>query len=134
MYKKLKYQCPNCGAIIDLEDVQKDEILFCDFCGAQIIIDCEKVRHEYKNEDIARIREAEMQAQIRLKELELQEKKFHFKILGSMVLGVAGTFFTILGVIGCSIAGNKDHPFSYFIIIGLGMLLLIFINWCLERK
>lgn len=65
-------KCPDCGANLQVEDGRTK--LFCSYCGAQVIINNEN-EHTYRTIDEARIKEAETERLIRLKELELEAEK-----------------------------------------------------------
>ena len=63
--------CPNCGANLNVNGEGGREFCFCEYCGARVkIVDPNTSTYRYIDE--ARIREAELNAQIRMKELELQ--------------------------------------------------------------
>lgn len=77
--KTVKLTCQNCGANLDI----KDNIAFCSYCGAKLVIDDENrtTTHNYNynythtKRDEARIRENERKEKIRLQELENEEKQ-----------------------------------------------------------
>ena len=64
-------QCPNCNAQISLDDSR--DFGFCSYCGTKIMLDDYRSTHRVVDE--ARIYESETEKLIRLKELELEEKK-----------------------------------------------------------
>ncbi len=66
--------CPNCGASISVTSDGTREFCFCEYCGSKVkIIEPNTSTVRYVDEAI--IREAELNAQIRLKELELQSSE-----------------------------------------------------------
>lgn len=75
--KTIKLTCQNCGANLDV----KDNIAFCSYCGAKLVIDDENrtITHNYNythtKRDEARIRENERKEKVRLQELENEEKQ-----------------------------------------------------------
>ena len=77
--KTVKLTCQNCGANLDV----KDNIAFCSYCGAKLVIDDENrttthnynYNYTYTKLDEARIRENERKEIIRLKELENEENE-----------------------------------------------------------
>jgi DNA-directed RNA polymerase subunit RPC12/RpoP len=70
MVKIISLKCPECGADISIEEGHKQ--CFCQYCGAKIMIDDGSTTHTYRKVDEARIKEAEVEREIRLKELELE--------------------------------------------------------------
>lgn len=99
MVKMISLKCPDCGAVLSIEEGRKQ--CFCQFCGAKIVMDDGSTTNIYRDE--ARIKEAEVNEQIRLKELELelsdrQQKKqtLKIKIIVSIVLAVIGGLFMLL--------------------------------------
>lgn len=63
--------CPNCGASLNFGESNRD-FGFCQYCGTKIMFDDFRSTHRYVDE--ARIKEAEIEKEIRLKEIELEEK------------------------------------------------------------
>lgn len=73
MVKMIAVQCPQCGADLDIEEGRKT--CFCTYCGAKIMIDDGSKTYTYRKVDEARIKEAEVDERIRLKELEIENRK-----------------------------------------------------------
>ncbi len=77
--KTVNLTCQNCGANLDV----KDNIAFCSYCGAKLVIDDENrtTTHNYNynythtKRDEARIRENDRKEKVRLQELENEEKQ-----------------------------------------------------------
>lgn len=77
--RTIKLTCQNCGADLDVED----NIAFCSYCGARLVIDDESKTTTYNynynythtKRDEARIRENERKEKVRLQELENEEKQ-----------------------------------------------------------
>lgn len=99
MVKLVSLKCPECGANINIESDRKE--CFCQYCGTKILIDDGNTTTTYRDE--ARIKEAEVKEQIRLKELELEkeecfnkQKTFKIKIIISIVLGILATVLLII--------------------------------------
>ena len=64
--------CPNCNANLTIEDDNRD-FAFCQYCGTKIMLD--DYRSTQRIVDEAKIKQAEFDREIRLKELALQEKQ-----------------------------------------------------------
>ncbi|MGN0689801.1 MAG: hypothetical protein ACI4KH_05245 [Oscillospiraceae bacterium] len=65
-------KCPSCGA--DLQVGEGREKLFCSYCGSQIMITNEN-EHIYRQIDEAEIKRAETERIVRLRELDLEERR-----------------------------------------------------------
>ena len=90
-------RCPECGADLQIEDGR--EYAFCTYCGAKVIIANDN-EHILRTIDEARIKQAETERIIRLKELEIQEKtNFPKKILVAVWL-MACIVLLITGIVG----------------------------------
>lgn len=73
MAKIISLKCPECGATLDVEEGKK--FYFCNYCGSKILIDDGNTNNTNRIVDEARIREAEISRELRLKEMELDNKK-----------------------------------------------------------
>lgn len=89
----ISLKCPECDAPITIEEGHKQ--CFCKYCGAKILLDDGSTTYTYRNIDAARIREAEINREIRLKELEIEkEERIHkrrvtrTKVIFSIILGL----------------------------------------------
>lgn len=73
MAKIISLKCPECDATLDVEEGKK--FYFCNYCGSKILIDDGNTNNTNRIVDEARIREAEIERELRLKEMELDNKK-----------------------------------------------------------
>ena len=73
MAKIISLKCPECGVTLDVEEGKK--FYFCNYCGSKILIDDGNTNNTNRIVDEARIREAEISRELRLKEMELDNKK-----------------------------------------------------------
>ena len=96
-----KCTCPNCNANLTIDDNNRD-FAFCQYCGAKIMLDDYQVTERIIDE--ARIKESETERIIRLKELELEERKQlakekakKNKIIASIILGITGILMIVVG-------------------------------------
>ena len=111
--------CPNCGASLNFDDNNRD-FGFCQFCGAKIMLDDYRSTHRVVDE--ARIHEDETNRMIRLREMEMEEKKWGdikqefekkhriaikkiwievFGLVISIILFSLAKFNLTIGIIGC---------------------------------
>lgn len=101
MMKMISLKCPECGANISIEERHKQ--CFCQYCGAKIILDDGNTTHTYHKVDEARIKEAEVDKLIRLKELEIEKEErqyrrniVKYKVIALFVLGIVGTIAFVI--------------------------------------
>ncbi len=70
--KFVSVKCPDCNATLSIEENR--ETAFCTYCGAKVIIHNDN-EHIIRKIDEAGIKKAEVEQNIRMKELELEEWK-----------------------------------------------------------
>ena len=106
-YKLISVKCPDCGRTLPVEEDRTQA--FCSYCGAKILISNEN-EYVIRQVDEAGVRKAETERLIRLKELELQEKReTHTHRLRRVLTAVWLTVSAILLVIIIAkIAGSRD--------------------------
>lgn len=98
--KVVSLTCPGCGANLSIEDGRKQ--CFCEYCGMKIMLDDESII--YRTVDEARIKEAELQAMLKLKQMEVEEQKRNdrkaevkTKVILTAILGLIGALTFIVG-------------------------------------
>lgn len=93
-------KCPECGADLSVEDGR--EFSFCSYCGTKVMLSNEN-EHIFRNIDEARIKEAETERMVLMRQLDMEEKSSVSKklLVAIWILGTAVLF--ILGIIGLSI-------------------------------
>ena len=75
--KLVRMRCPNCNATLEFDIEGKTS--FCQYCGEKLLLDDEKITINYnetkthRTVDEARIKEAEVRRDIRMKELNIEE-------------------------------------------------------------
>lgn len=91
--KLISLKCPECKADLNIEEGRK--MCYCQYCGTRILIDDNSSTHTYRKIDEARIKEAEADKIIRLKEIELEiikekrkrrSKNFTMIVTGTLLL------------------------------------------------
>lgn len=91
--KTVNLTCQNCGANLDV----KDNIAFCSYCGAKLVIDDGNKTITYRDE--ARIRENERKEKVRLQELEYEDKKEKRGNKIGLICGLGIPLFIILAIL-----------------------------------
>ncbi len=98
-------KCPNCGADLSIDNSR--ESVFCMYCGSKVMVHNDN-EHIYRNIDEAKIKEAETERILRLKELELEEKENIRDRKSAIVAYSIALAFVLVGAILCffeSLAG-----------------------------
>lgn len=102
-------KCPDCGATLPIEEGRNQ--MFCSYCGSSIIATNEN-EYIYRNIDEAKVKQAEAEIKkseaeraIKLKKLEIIEKKREsvarvkkIKIVVSIILGMVGIISFLVGL------------------------------------
>ena len=70
--KLISVKCPECGATLNIEEDR--EQAFCTYCGTKVLLHNEN-EHIYRHIDEAGVRQAETDRIVRMKQMELAEKK-----------------------------------------------------------
>ena len=99
--KVISLKCPECSASLSVEE-SRDQ-LFCQYCGAKIVLQNENERI-YRRIDEADVKRSETERLIRLKELEMEAVKREdekaskrLKVKISLALVVAGIAMAVFG-------------------------------------
>ncbi|MBQ6991103.1 MAG: hypothetical protein IJN58_08600 [Clostridia bacterium] len=128
--KVISLKCPECNATLSIEGDRK--YCFCQYCGTKILIDDGSTTHTYRKVDEARIREADIQEKIRLRELMLEEKKFAAR---ERIKATKIKFSIILTVLGIGlIAVESIFPSGACGVAGLACLAILFLIWKTKEK
>ncbi len=99
----VQIKCPACGADLSVESGR--EFSFCSYCGTKVMLNNEN-EYIYRTIDEAKVKEAETNRMIQMKQLEMEEKSsFSRKTLMVVWLG-STAILLIMGVIGFS-TGNE---------------------------
>lgn len=124
-------KCASCGAT--LQAMPEREVIFCQFCGAkQLLKDDNHHRYTYRNVDDARIREADANETIRLKELEIEllrmqdetrQKRFG---LWMRLIVVLAYFMILAGIIFLPNTDDLRAIVVFFIPFGVFLFRLMF--------
>lgn len=86
--------CPQCGANLFVQNGK--EYTFCIYCGTKVMLRNDNI-HIYRNYDEAKIRQAETERMVRLREMEIAEKEKERERIGKIVAySIAG----VLGIVG----------------------------------
>lgn len=127
-------KCPECGASLSMDS--EKPLKFCSFCGSNLLILNENeqiIRHV----DEAKLKQAETEQMVRLKELELQEKEAEelrkrkaVRRKTGLILLIAGLLLTIIGMI---VQDSNDKVGSTIGVIGIFILLADLIYWLASK-
>ena len=130
MIQMIEMKCPSCGANLSVE--KEREMMYCDYCGAKIML-CNDHEYIYRRIDEAKIKKAETDRMVRMRELDLemerqQQKKRKNKIKGiaSIVLAILGIICILIGCIGMYI---KNESIEILTLVGFLFFLIIMCIW-----
>ena len=96
--KMISVKCPDCGASLDVEEGRRQ--CFCSYCGAKVMINNEN-EYIYRTIDEAGIKKAEVEKEIRLKELELQAAQQKDNNVLNKPLTIIWMIFSIIILVIC---------------------------------
>jgi len=120
-------KCPDCGASLPIEEGRKQ--MFCTYCGSKIIITNEN-EYIYRHIDEAGIKQAETERIVKMRQLDLAEKKRiasektkKVKIISSLLLAAIGILLMVIGGLAGSASGDPDS--GYYTMSMIGFLLLM---------
>lgn len=127
--KFVSIKCPECGASLDVEEGRQQ--IFCSYCGSKIMIQNDN-EYIYRHIDEAGIKHAETEQMVKLKQMEMLEKKRvsrekvnALKIKISIVLGIIALF-----TLGIGFTGNAVG----LLMVGVFALLIIFYMWIMSDE
>jgi len=101
-------KCPDCGANISVEEGR--EKLFCSYCGSQIILTNEN-EHIIRHIDEAAIKQIEAERDLRIKEIELEERDENNNRKSLVIAYIVALAFEVIGVLIC-IVGHYEGMFG----------------------
>ncbi len=129
----ISVKCPECGATLNLEEDR--EQAFCTYCGARILLRNDN-EYTYRHINEAEIKQAETERIVRLKELELAEKKQadtertrSLKIKISLIMAAAGALLIAIGITAGSASEDPGPLFFIPSMIGCIALMGVFSIW-----
>lgn len=111
-------KCPECSADLQIEDGR--EYAFCTYCGARVMIANDN-EHIYKMIDEARIKQAETDRMVRMRELDMDEKTSVSKKVLVVVWLTVSIALVVVGMIGLGF--NKEDMGIMSLILGINVAL-----------
>ncbi len=99
----ISVKCPSCGADLSVEEER--EVSFCSYCGTKVLINNEN-EHIFRNIDEAKIKEAETEQMVLMRQLDMEEKANTSKKYLIIIWIVAIAILVILGIIGLGIKND----------------------------
>ena len=131
-------KCPECGATLNIESNR--EFAFCSYCGTKVLLHNEN-EHIFRHIDEAGVKQAETDRIVRMKQMELLEKKRAdaektkaLKIKISLTMAIVGILMMTLGYMAGSATGDSDSGFYMISMIGFFPLLGAAYIWLLSKK
>lgn len=131
-------KCPECGATLNIESDR--DFAFCSYCGTKVLLHNEN-EHIYRHIDEAGVKQAETDRIIRMKQMELIEKKRAdaertkaLKIKISLIMAAIGILMMTFGYMAGAASGDSDSGFYMIAIVGMFPLLGAAYIWILSKK
>ena len=116
-------KCPNCSASLTIQDDNRD-FAFCEYCGTKLMLDDYRSTHRVVDE--AKIRQAETEKIIKLKQMELIEKQQiekkrnkKTKMIISFGLAIFGFILFLISIISQSIEALGLMPLGFISICAI---------------
>ena len=138
MKTMLEMTCPKCGANLSAE-TDRDAI-FCIHCGVKILLNDENT-YTIRNVDEAKIKQAETDHIIRIKQIEMAEKRaeatqrnLKLKVIISLSLAIVGIFMMVIGGMAGQASGDPDSGFYMLTLIGFFPLMGAAYIWLNSKK
>lgn len=116
-------KCPDCGATLNIESNRKQA--FCTYCGAKVIVDNGRdYEFTYHKVDDAEVKRAETEQAVRLKELEMEEKRREDAKAARKKKTIISIVLTIMGLSILIVAATSNIGGKGFLMIA-GMFPLV---------
>jgi len=135
--KLISVKCPDCGATLNIEEGRTQA--FCTYCGAKVLINNEN-EHIYRTIDEAGIKQAETDRMVRMKQMELIEKKRiadektkSLKIKISLALAVVGILMMCIGYLAGHASGDPDSGMYMVSMVGFFPLMGAAYIWLFSK-
>ena len=125
-------KCPECGAELEIKDDNRD-FLFCQYCGTKIMLD--NYRSTQRIIDEARIKEAETQRDIQMKEMEYSHSSEQYNSQLKTILTKVWVGLIILVAVMAVIRYFKE-PYSggsFVTLLFVGLPVVIGGPWVIKR-
>ena len=126
--KLISVKCPECGATLNIEEGR--EQAFCTYCGAKVLLHNEN-EYIYRHIDDAEVKQAETDRMVRMKQMELVEKKMAeaektkaLKIKIAIIVAIVGVLMMVIGIIGGSTSGDSGSGLGILAMMGFFLLLV----------
>ena len=129
-------KCPECGATLNFEDNR--ELGFCTYCGAKVLIHNEN-EYIYRRIDEAGVKQAETDRIVKIKQMELVEKKRAaaektkaLKIKVSLTAAILGIVMLVVGFMAGHASGDSNSAYYMIALVGFFPLLGAAFIWILS--
>lgn len=115
----ISVKCPECGANLPMEEGRTE--MFCSYCGSKVVMYNDN-EHIYRHIDEAKIKKAEAEKEIRMRELDLAEKAVTQWSSLRKVLTVLWIVLTLVIIALCIVkwAIQDDYLNGFFMLFYLG--------------
>ena len=136
--KLISVKCPECGATLNIEEGR--EQAFCTYCGTKVLLHNEN-EYIYRHIDEAGVKQAETDRIVRMKQMELAEKKRAdaektkaLKIKISLIMATVGILMMVIGYMGGHASGDPDSGLYMLSMVGFFPLMGAGYIWLFSKK
>lgn len=130
-------KCPECGASLPIEEGRTQ--VFCSYCGTRVLVTNEN-EHIYRHIDEAGIKQAETDRLVKLKQMEIAEKKTAaaertktLKVKISLILAAVGIIMMVAGNMLGHSSGDSDSGYYMMSTVGFFPLMGAVYIWLLSK-
>lgn len=124
----ISMKCPECGGTLnDVQVAEGKTEIYCQFCGHKILLQPEQKTVVVRNEDVARLKELELEQQKissleKEKEQKLQKGWLLLK-LGGILLAIGAVLYAICG------AFNWEGGVTFFSVVIFAGIIILIMGW-----
>ena len=119
--------CPRCNASVQLPEGKTSG--YCAYCGTPIAYDDGSVTVTYRTEDAVKLKEAETEAALKLRQLEIEEQRRPGRLKLMAILALVGMLMLLVGSFAGSASGDSSSPWYFMSMLGFFPLLGVAYIW-----
>ena len=119
--------CPNCSASVAMSSDRA--MSYCPYCGAQLAFNDGTVNVVYRTIDEAKLKKAEAEAALKLRELEIEEQRRPGRLRLMAILAILGALMILVGYFVGATTGDSNSPWYMMAMLGFFPLMGVVYIW-----